>query len=166
MFNQSSAINNEGKQVPMFSKLFQLWLLITSTSKLAQPTSTKMQLFLIYWLINSGCEAKDSQKRGLNHWTSQEPHGEKTRNEGSVLDVGRKIPENYSRENPRNQVGTENPIHIVPPTGFEPGSHTWNARQDTSTPTIPLIITLIEYCLNISSNSPSVLIDVIRSCDG
>ncbi len=27
----------------------------------------------------------------------------------------RKTPENYSRENPPNQVGTENPIHKVPP---------------------------------------------------
>ncbi len=32
----------------------------------------------------SGCEAKDSQKSKLNHCTSQEPHGEKTRKEVSV----------------------------------------------------------------------------------
>ncbi len=65
---------------------------------------------------------KDSQKSELNHCTSQEPSGEKTRKEVSVLDVGGKTPENYSRENPRNQAGTENPIHIVPQVGFEPGS--------------------------------------------
>ncbi len=40
--------------------------------------------------IHSGCEAKDSQKSELNRYTSQEPHGEKTRKEVSVLDVGGK----------------------------------------------------------------------------
>ena len=42
--------------------------------------------------------------------------------EVSVLDVGGKTPDNYSRENPRSLVGTEKPIHIVHPMGFEPGS--------------------------------------------
>ncbi len=32
---------------------------------------------------------------------------------------GRKTPENFSRENPHIQAGTENSIHIVPPVGFE-----------------------------------------------
>ncbi len=40
--------------------------------------------------IYSGCEARDSQKSEPNHCTSQEPHGEKTRKEISVLDVGGK----------------------------------------------------------------------------
>ncbi len=40
-------------------------------------------------VINSGCKAKDSQKSELNHYTSEEPHGEKTR-EVSVVDVGGK----------------------------------------------------------------------------
>ncbi len=47
----------------------------------------------------------------------------------------RKTPENYSKENPRNQAGTENPIHIMPPVGFEPGSQRWEASQDTTRPT-------------------------------
>ena len=36
---------------------------------------------------------------------------------------GRKTRETYSRENlhVRSQVGTENPVHIVPPVGFKPG---------------------------------------------
>ena len=42
--------------------------------------------------------------------------------EVSVLGGGGKTPKQYSRENPRNQVGTENPIHIVPSMGFEPWS--------------------------------------------
>ena len=42
--------------------------------------------------------------------------------------------EMYSRENPPSQVGTENPIHIVPLVGFEPGSQ-WKASQDITTPT-------------------------------
>ncbi len=32
-------------------------------------------------LIDSGCEAKDSQKSELNHHASQEPNGEKTMKE-------------------------------------------------------------------------------------
>ncbi len=34
--------------------------------------------FNIILFINSGCEAKGSQKSKLNHYTSQEPHEEKT----------------------------------------------------------------------------------------
>ncbi len=49
----------------------------------------------------------------------------------SVLDVGGKPQEIILRKTPRNQAGTENPIHIVPPVGFEPGSQRWKARQDT-----------------------------------
>ncbi len=65
--------------------------------------------------FSSGCEAKDSQKSKLNQYTNQEPHGKKTRKEVSNFRCGRKTPENYSRENPRHQAGTENPIHIVAP---------------------------------------------------
>ncbi len=43
--------------------------------------------FIYYF---SGCEAKDSKKSELNHYTSQEPNGEKTRKEVSVLNVGGK----------------------------------------------------------------------------
>ncbi len=49
-------------------------------------------LFFYFSFINSGCEDKDSQKSELNHCTSQEPSGEKTREEVSVLDVGWKPP--------------------------------------------------------------------------
>ena len=37
---------------------------------------------------------------------------EKTKNEVSVLDVGGNPPDNLSMENPHNQVGTKDPIHI------------------------------------------------------
>ncbi len=47
-----------------------------------------------FHLIYSGCDAKDSQKRELNHCTSQEPNVEKTRKEVSVLDVGGKPKKN------------------------------------------------------------------------
>ena len=40
----------------------------------------------------------------LNHCTSQEPHGEKTKKQDSVL--GGKTPETSSRENPHTWVGT------------------------------------------------------------
>ncbi len=42
------------------------------------------------YFIQSDCKAKDSQKSELNHYTSQEPNGEKTMKEVSVLDVGGK----------------------------------------------------------------------------
>ncbi len=41
-------------------------------------------------LINSGCEVMDYKKGKLHHCTRQETHGEKTRKEVSVLDVGGK----------------------------------------------------------------------------
>ncbi len=45
--------------------------------------------------------------------TSQEPHGEKKRMDVLVL-VWEENPVSYSRKNPSNQVGTENPIHSAP----------------------------------------------------
>ncbi len=51
-----------------------------------------MKIFISF--IDSNCEAKDSQKSELNHYTSQEPKGEKTKEEVSVLDVAEKNPEN------------------------------------------------------------------------
>ena len=39
--------------------------------------------------------------------------------EDNEEDVGGN-PENYPRGNPHSHVGTENPIHIVPPVGFVP----------------------------------------------
>ncbi len=60
--------------------------------------------------LNSGCEAKDSQKSELNRYTSKEPPGEKTRKEVSVLDVGGKA----QRIILRRHVGTENPIYSDP----------------------------------------------------
>ena len=62
--------------------------------------------------FHSGWEAKDSQKSKLNDCTSQETNREKTRKE---------ISRRFSRENSCSQVGTENPIHKVPPVGLEPG---------------------------------------------
>ncbi len=60
----------------------------------AQRVYKTWQGFVRYFhfisFIDSGCEAKDSQKSELNHYTSQEPKGEKTRKEVSVLDVGGK----------------------------------------------------------------------------
>ena len=51
------------------------------------------------------------------------------------LRCGRKThAENDSRENPRSQVGYENPINTVPPSGFEPGFKRWKAKKDTTTP--------------------------------
>ncbi len=38
--------------------------------------------------------------------------------EVSVLDVGGKPQRIIPGKNPRNQAGTENPIHIVPPGGI------------------------------------------------
>ncbi len=55
--------------------------------------------------------------------------------EVSVLDVGEKLQRNITGKNPHIQVETENPIHIVPPMGFEPGSQRWKVRKATSTPT-------------------------------
>ena len=42
----------------------------------------------------------------------------------------RKTAERYSGENPHDQAGTDNPIHIVPPAGIEPGSQRWKARKE------------------------------------
>ncbi len=56
-----------------------------------------------------------------NHYTSQEPNREKTMKEVSVLGVGGKLKRNIPRKNSRNQVRTENPIHVVPPIAFELG---------------------------------------------
>ena len=62
---------------------------------------------------------------------------DKVRRQWSNFSFGRKNPENYSRENPRSQVGTVliNQINIVPLVGFEPSSLRWKARQDTTTST-------------------------------
>ncbi len=63
----------------------------------------------------------DSQQSKLNHYTCQEPHGEDI--EGSFrFRCGRKTTDNKSKENPRNQAETENPVHTAPLAGFEPGS--------------------------------------------
>ena len=57
----------------------------------------------------------------------------------------RKTPDNYySRENQRSQEGTENPIHLVPPVWFEPGSHRWKVRQDTHQTTIVGLCTFLK----------------------
>ena len=58
----------------------------------------------------SDCEANDSRHSKLNHWIGQEPNGEKTRKEVSVLIVGGKQPDNHFMGNPRSQLGTVNPI--------------------------------------------------------
>ncbi len=51
----------------------------------------------MYLSIYSGCEAKDSQQSKLNQlYQTRNPRREKTRREVSVLDVGRKTPENLS----------------------------------------------------------------------
>ena len=47
---------------------------------------------------------------------------ERSNADTSVLDVGGKTQENYSRENPRSQVGTENPSPYSALVGFKPGS--------------------------------------------
>ena len=87
-------------------------------------------LHLVFHFIYSGCEAKVSQKSELNHCTK---NWEKTRKTVSLLNIKRrKTTKNYSRENPRSQVETEKPIHIMLPAGFKPGSQTWKARQDTN----------------------------------
>ena len=59
------------------------------------------------WVFSTLYLEPNEKRRGWRHFSFR---------------CGRKTPENYSRENPRSQVGTENPIHIVPPVGFEPGS--------------------------------------------
>ena len=53
--------------------------------------------------INTGCEANDSQKSKLNHCTSQEPHGEKTRNKVSAYMWEEKKHKNYFIENPQKE---------------------------------------------------------------
>ena len=53
-------------------------------------------------------------------------------------------PNHYFREDPHSWVGTENPIHIVPPVGFEPGSQRWKARQDTTAPTLPPTVGMLK----------------------
>ena len=72
--------------------------------------------------INSACEAKDSHKIKLNHCCQSKT-------------TGRPIEDNeisccfrcviISGKNISNQVGTENPINIVPLVGFEQGSRKW-----------------------------------------
>ena len=54
--------------------------------------------------------------------TTQEPNGEKIGKElVSVFGAGGK-PRELVQGNTQNQVGTENPIHIVPKMGFVTGS--------------------------------------------
>ena len=60
---------------------------------------------------------------------NQIAHGGKTRREVSVLNVEGN-PRDSSRDNTHSQVGTKNPIHMVPPSGFEPGG---SKRQNTCT---------------------------------
>ncbi len=97
--------------------------MIASDTVITGPGMRNFRLsFHFISFIDSGCEAKDSQKSELNHYTSQEPSGEKTRKEVSVLDVGGKPQRIQPGKNPSIQVGPENPIHIVPPVGFEPWS--------------------------------------------
>ena len=64
------------------------------------------------------------------------PFGE-DKEENYSFRSGRKTPENSSGENPRDQVGTENPIHIVPSVGFEPGTPSVEGEESTATPTWP-----------------------------
>ncbi len=53
-------------------------------------SSKHLFIYLFIFFINSGSEAKGSQTSELNHYTSQEPHGDETRKEVSVLEFGRK----------------------------------------------------------------------------
>ena len=53
---------------------------------------------------------------------------------------GRKTQESYSNENPRSQVGTENPIHIVPSVLEVKGDERY------ATPTTPPKIIQLSFC--------------------
>jgi hypothetical protein len=60
-------------------------------------------------------------------------------NEGSFrFRCGRKAPEKYSREHQRDRVGTENPIHLVPPGEIRTGVPEVEGEEMTSAPTRPL----------------------------
>ena len=50
--------------------------------------------------------------------------------EMTVLDVGGKPQRDILGKNPHGQAGTDYPIHMVPPVGFELGSQRWKARKE------------------------------------
>ena len=54
------------------------------------------------------------RKTNLITTLAKKPYGVKIRTEVSVLGVGVKTSIDNSRKDPRNQAGTENPIHRVP----------------------------------------------------
>ncbi len=87
-------------------------------------------------------EARDSQKVNLIIILAKNPWKEDT-TEVSILGVGGKTPEQHSRENPRSQVETENPIHSVPPAHPNPGPRGGRPGKIPLTPTRPT-----KYCVH------------------
>ena len=60
--------------------------------------------------------------------------------EVSILDVGGKPQRSIQGKNPRDRVGTENPIHLVPPAGIRTRVLEVEGEERTSAPTRPPIM--------------------------
>ena len=60
-------------------------------------------------------------------------------------------PRELFQGNSRGQVGTENPIHIVPLVVFEPGSQNGKIR---AVKTVVTVVAIIEPCIIVTFHTP------------